>query len=217
MICVLPAEIHHPGEKVPVRHRRRGVVGVVEKEGLGVPGRQGIDVVQIRQKGVFPPQGHKMAEAPGEQGAHLVHRVARRGHQVDVLGIDDPQGQVGNALLGADEGEDLAGRVQLHPEALGVPAGHRLPEEVQAGVGRIAVGAGVLHRGHHLLHDEPRRGQVGVTHAQVDDIHSPGLDFGLLLVNRLKEIGRDQAQSRRGFEKICHLFYLFANGAPLRK
>ena len=81
-----------------------------------------------------------MAVAAGEQGAHLVDRVARGGHEVDVLGVVDPQGQVGDALLGADEGEDFALRVQVHPETPLIPAGHRLPEEVHAGVGRIAVG-----------------------------------------------------------------------------
>ena len=149
-----------------------------------------------------------MAEAAGEQGAHLVDRVARGGHQVDVLGVVDPQGQVGDALLGADEGEDLAPRVQFHPEALLIPAGHRLPEEVQAGVGRVVVGGGVLHRFHHLVHDEAGGGQIRVAHAQVDDIHPLGLDLSLLFVDRLEEIGRNQAQAGRGFEKICHLLYL---------
>ena len=80
-----------------------------------------------------------MAIAAGEQGAHLIDRVAGAGHEIDVLGVVDPQGQVGDALLGADEGEDFALRVQVHPETPLIPAGHRLPELAHAGIGRVAV------------------------------------------------------------------------------
>ncbi len=120
---------------------------------------------------------------------------------------------MGDALLGADEGEDFALRVQVHAETPLIPAGHRLPEEVHAGIGRIAVGFRVLDRLGHLLDDEGRGGQVGVPHAQVDDIHSPGLDLGLLVVNGFKEIRRDQAQAGRGFKKLRHLACPFCNEA----
>ena len=67
------------------------------------------------------------------------------------------------------------------------------------------VGFRVLDRLCHLLDDEGRGGKVRVPHAQVDDIHPPGLDFGLLVVDGFKEIGRNQAQASRGFKKLRHL------------
>ena len=109
---------------------------------------------------------------------------------------------MGDALLGADEGEDFALRVQVHPETPLIPAGHRLPEEIHAGIGRIPVGFRVLHRLRILSTMKRRGGQIRVAHAQVDDIHPLGLDLGLLVVNGFEEIGRNQAQAGRGFEKI---------------
>ena len=122
---------------------------------------------------------------------------------------------MGDALLGADEGEDFALRVQVHAEAPLIPAGHRLPEEVHAGIGRIAVGFRVLDGLCHLFDDEARGGKVRVSHAQVDDIHPPGLDLGLLVVNGFKEIGGNQAQASRGFKKLIHLVHPFCNWRSL--
>jgi hypothetical protein len=48
------------------------------------------------------------------------------------------------------------------------------------------------------LDDEGRRGKVRVSHAQVDDIHAPGPDLGLLFVNGFKEIGGNQARRTAG-------------------
>ena len=115
------------------------------------------------------------------------------------------QGEVGDALLGADEGEDFALRVQVHPEPPLIPAGHRLPEVVHAGIGRVPVGFFIVDRLGHLLHDEARGGQIRVPDAQVDNIHAPGLDLGLLVVNRFKEIRGNQPQARRRFKKLRHL------------
>ena len=211
------AEVHHPGEELFVRHRRGGIVGVVEKEGLGVPGHQGRNGVKVRQEAVLPGEGEKLAIGPGEQGAHLVDRVAGRGHEVDVLGVVDPQGQVGDALLGADEGEDFALRVQVHPEPPLIPAGHRLPKVVHAGIGRIPVRFLILDRLCHLFDDEGRGGKIRVPHAQVDDIHAPGLDLGLLFVNGFEEIGGNQAQASRGFKKLRHLTCPFCDCTNLHR
>ena len=109
----------------------------------------------------------------------------------------------------------LAG-VQVHPETPLIPAGHGLPELAHAGVGRVVVGFGVLHQLDHLIDDEAGRGQVRVADPQVNDIHPPGLDFGLLVVDSFKEIGRNQAQACRGFKKIRHLCCPFCNEVILQ-
>jgi hypothetical protein len=109
------------------------------------------------------------------------------------------------ALLGANEGDDLLGGVELDPETPAVPVGGHLTEAAQAGIGRVLVRGRVLGRLAEGLYDVGRGGLVRVAHAQVDDIHAAGAHLVAQAVDLLEEIRRQKLQA---------LGALMAHGKP---
>jgi len=77
---------------------------------------------------------------------------------------------MGDALLGAQERDDLLGRVERDPEARGVEVGHRLAEAGLTLVARVLVRGRVSGTLGERLHDVVRRGQIGVADAETDDV-----------------------------------------------
>ncbi len=107
------------------------------------------------------------------------------GHQHHVPGLHRGQHQVRQALLGADGGDGLGFRIDVHPEAALVPMGDGQPQLGNPPGGGIPV-VGRFARGlDELRHDVGRGGQIGVTHSQIDDVfpappglHLQGVDRG---------------------------------------
>jgi hypothetical protein len=99
---------------------------------------------------------------------------------------------VGDALLGADERDDLGGRVQLHAEAFRAPLRGRVPEDVGAGIGRVLVGLRLMDRLAQRLYYVVGGRRIRVADAQVYDIDS--LSDLLLLgpVHLGEEVGRQR-------------------------
>ena len=145
--------------------------------------------------------------AAGQDGPDLVDRVARLGHQHLVARVDERPRQVGDPLLGADQGQDLGVRVQLDPEAAPVEVGDRAPERRQPEVARVLVGRGVAGRPGQLLDHEAGGGQVGVADAEGDDVDPRRLALGDLAVDLGEQVGRD------GIDAACGAHEL---GAPPR-
>jgi hypothetical protein len=131
--------------------------------------------------------------ASGHDEAVGVDRIGGVGADDHVPGRGQGLGQVGEALLGAHGGDDLGVRVELHPEAALVIAGHGPAQAGNALGRRIAVGLGLLHRFDQLLHHVGRGGHVGIAHAEVDDVHATGAQPGLEAVDLLEHVGRQAA------------------------
>ena len=81
--------------------------------------------------------------------------------------------EVGEALLGADRGDDLALGVEVDVEPALVQVGERLAQLGDAAAGRVAMVAGVVRRLRQLLDGQVGRRDVGVAEAEVDDVE-PG-------------------------------------------
>jgi hypothetical protein len=80
--------------------------------------------------------------------------------------------------------------VQLHAEAAQIPVGDGEPQALDALGGGVAVVGGLLRRLGELLHDVLRRGQVGVAHAQVDDVRALVAHLHLEFVDLGEDIRR---------------------------
>src|SRR5207244_11804019 len=117
--------------------------------------------------------------------------------QPQIAGVDQVQRHVADAGFGAERGQDLRARVQLHTGAIVVPAGDRLPQLREAEVRRVAVvrriGRGFLEHA-----DDPTwRRQVRVADAERNDIDTCALFLLHLAVDLGEAIGRDATQSLR--------------------
>jgi hypothetical protein len=87
--------------------------------------------------------------------------------------------------------------VQRHAEALLVPAGDRLAQRRQAIGLRIAVVGRGAGRAHQFVDDVGRRRQVGVAHAEADDIDALRPLLGYFLRYADEEIRRQLLDSFR--------------------
>ena len=138
---------------------------------------------------------HRTAHAARHQEAEGMDRVARVRHQHDVARRGDRLRHIGEAFLGAERGDDLGLGIELHAEAALVIGGLGPAQPGDAARRGIAVGArtpdGVLQ----LLDDMGGRRQVGIAHAEVDDV-GPGIArLGLRAVDLLEDIGRQSADA----------------------
>ena len=112
------------------------------------------------------------------------------GHQHHVSGLHRGQNQVGQPFLGADGGDGLGLRVDIHVEAAFVPVGDGHPQLGDPPGGGIAVVGGLARGFDEFVHNVLRGGQVGVAHPQIDDILPPAPGHHLQGVDRGKDIGR---------------------------
>src|SRR5581483_8085269 len=100
---------------------------------------------------------------------------------------------------GAERGDDLGLGIELHAEA--APVIGRLGA-AQAGNAlrlRIAVGARLADGVLELLNDMRRCRQVGIAHAEVDDIGAVIARRGLGAIDHLEDVGRQAADAMKLF------------------
>jgi hypothetical protein len=133
---------------------------------------------------------HRADHAAGHQEAEGVDRVARVRHEDDVARRGDRLGDVGEALLGAEGGDDLRVGIELHAEAARIVARLRLAQAGDAFGGGIAVGARLPRRLDELLDDVLGGRQVRIAHAEVDDVGVGLAGGGLHTVHLLEHVRR---------------------------
>ena len=117
-------------------------------------------------------------------------RIGGVGHQHDVARRGDRLGHVGEALLRAERRDDLRLGIELDAEAARVIAGLRAAQAGDALRGGIAVGARLADRLDELVDHVLGRGQVGIAHAEIDDVGAGGAGLGLELVDLLEDVRR---------------------------
>ena len=122
-------------------------------------------------------------------------RIARVRHQHDVARRGDRLRDVGEAFLGAERGDDLGVGIELHPEAALVIGGLRAAQARNAARGRIAVGARLAERILQLLEHVRRRRQIGIAHAEIDDVGAAVARTGLRPVHLFEHVGRQSADA----------------------
>ena len=186
---VLPGEVDDLLHEVQLHAGGGGVVRERDHRhpGLGpaVAPRQPHPVDELVAVG----QGHFADLGAGEQGPVDVDRVARRGHQAGVAGLQQHPHEVAEPLLGPDGVDHLGVGVDLHPEAALIQGGDRPAQRGQPPARRVAVVAGVAGRLAELVHRDVRRGQVGVAEAEVDDVGAVVAELDLQIVDDREDVG----------------------------
>ena len=145
---------------------------------------------------------HRADHAAGHQEAEGVDRIARIGHQHDVARRGDRLRHVGEAFLGAERGDDLGVRIELHAEAPRVIGRLRAAQAGNALGRRIAVGARLAERLLQLLDDVGRRRQVRIAHAEIDDVGAGVASGRLGAVDLLEHVGRQAPDAVKFFHRF---------------
>ena len=142
--------------------------------------------------------GPRISGLPNQK-AEGVDRIARIRHQNHIARLRDRLGHVGKAFLGAQRRHHLGVRIELHPKPAAVIGGLRLAQPRNA-LGRgIAVGARVLHRFLELIDDVLGGRQIGIAHAEIDDVHPGGAGLGLDRIDVFKHVRRQASDAVKIF------------------
>ena len=195
---VAPRERDRLIEELERRRRRGRVVGVVQEHQLRLLERIRGDGAQIGQEAAAGPQRHRVGNALGHDRRRAVHGVAGVRYDRHVAGVQQRPGQVREPFLGADQSENVGGGLEGHAEAPAVPVRHSPLVLDGTAVGRIAVAADVGGAFHERVDDVGRRREIGIAHAEVDDVHAPGRQLLLLAVQVGEQVGADLLQSSCG-------------------
>ena len=187
-------------------HRAGGVIGVVQPHDLGGAGDLRGDGIQLGQPPVGLPQGHHVAFRSGEHGPHLVDRIGRVGNQGYVAGVEEAEGDVADALLRANQGQDLGIGVEGHAEAVLVPVGHGAAHFRQAvGLGIPVVGR-VLGSLEEPVNNRLGRGDIRVADAEGDNVGPRGPLFRDDAGDLDEGVGFELAEAAGKFH-CCYLFH----------
>ena len=144
---------------------------------------------------------HRTDGAAGHQEAEDVDRIGRIGNDDDVARRGDRLRDVGEAFLGAERGDDLGFRIELHAEAARVIGGLRAAQARNALGRRIAVGARLADRLLELLDHVRGRRQIGIAHAEIDDVGAAIAGHRLGAVDLLEHVRRQPADAIKFFHE----------------
>ena len=184
-------EVDDALEELDARDCARGVVRVVEPEELRAVGDVPRDGFEVGEEAVVFSQRQRVGRAAGEHDPDLVDGIGGVGDEGCVAGVDEAEGDVGDALLRADEGHELLFGVEGDAKASLVPLGGRAAEVGEAFGFRVAVVGGVAGGLAEGVDDVGRGGQVGVADAEGDDVDALGLLGRDLLGDLGEEVGRE--------------------------
>ena len=126
-------------------------------------------------------------------------RVARVGHQHHIAGRRDRLGHVGEALLGAQRGDDLGLGIELDAETPLVIGGLGAPQPGNSPRRRITVGAGLADGLLQLFDDMVGRRQIRVAHAEIDDVGSAIAGSRLGAIDLLEDVRRQTTDAVKFF------------------
>ena len=131
-------------------------------------------------------------------------RIGRVGHQHHVARRGDRLRHVGEAFLRAERRDDLGLGIELHAEAARVIAGLGAAQAGNALRGGIAVGARLADGLDQLVDDVLGRGQIGIAHAEIDDVGAGGAGLGLELVDLLEDVRRQPPRAVEVRHRVPH-------------
>jgi hypothetical protein len=168
------------------------VVGVVRKRNQNhfrFP-RCAIKIFERIQETGRVGHGNGAGVAFGHDDAILMDwvRGVRRSH--NVARPDHGEQQVRQRVLGADGGNGFRFRVQFHAVAVLIALHNFLTQPRNASRHGVAVVTRIARRFHHLVHHGPRRGPVGIAHAEVHHILLCRARLCLHLVDDGEHVGR---------------------------
>ena len=133
---------------------------------------------------------HRADGAACHQETEDVDRIGRVRNDDDIARRGDRLGDIGETFLRAERGDDLRLGIELHAETARIIGGLGAAQPRNAPRRRIAVGARLADDFLELLDHVRGRRQVGIAHAEIDNVGAPvaGNRFGA--VDLLEHIGR---------------------------
>ncbi len=146
---------------------------------------------------------HGADDAARHQEAEGVDRIGGVRDQHDIARRGDRLGHVGEALFRAEGGDHLRLGIELDAEPARVIAGLRAAEARDAFRGGVAVGARLADCFDELVDHMLGGGQIGIAHAEIDDVGAAGASLRLELVDLLEDIRRQAPHP----VKIAHRSY----------
>ena len=142
---------------------------------------------------------------PGHQEAERVNRIGRVWNDNDVARRRDRLRHVGEAFLGAERGDDLRFRIELYAETPRVIGGLGAAQTGNPFGRRIAVGARLADGLFELLDDVRRRRQIGIAHAEIDDVGAAIARRRLGAIDHLEHVRRQAADAIKLFHDLNRL------------
>ena len=149
-----------------------GIVRIVDEHEFRVFRHVRGDRAQVRQKIIFRGKGHEMHLPVREIRPDLVNGIGRIRNEHVVAGVHERQGDMGDALLRANQGDHLGSRIERNPEPRPIPVGARLAVGRHALIGGILVIRGFSGSHVEFFDDVGRGRQIRVAYTQTDDVHS---------------------------------------------
>ena len=176
--------------KIQRRHGGRGISWIADDNAYRLWDRVFDRTLQRLEELGRRIGGRRADDAARHQEAEGVDRIGRIGNQDHVARRGDGLRHVCEALLGAQSSDDLRVRVQRDAEAALIIIGLGAPQSGDPLGSGVTIGARAPRRLDQLVDHMFGRGQVGIAHAEVDDVGAAGARLGLEPVYLLEDIGR---------------------------
>ena len=161
-------EVDNPVEKILVRHRRRRVVRIIDPKKLGLFGNLHRNRIEVGQELIVFSQRQKVVLTSVEGCTDMIDGVARAGDQYEVAGIHEGNRHIADPFLGADEGDDFFGRIELDIEAFEVPTGYGFAKFRHARTARITMVDGLAGAFQEFFDYDTWCRNVRITDTKVD-------------------------------------------------
>ena len=140
----------------------------------------------------------------GHDEAERVDRIGRVRRQDHVARRGDRLRQVGEAFLRAERRDDLRVGIELHAEAAVIIGGLRACAGQECRARRNSGACAAWRRLAQLLDDVLRRRQVGIAHAEIDDVVAARAGLRLQLVDLLEDVRRQPLDAMKVLSMVWH-------------
>jgi hypothetical protein len=141
-----------------------------DQDQLGVARGGLIEILQAIQKLRRGGHGQQAGMALGHDHAVLMNGIGGIGRDHRIARSDHREQQVRQRVLGADGDDGFPIRIEVHIVVGLVAQGDLFPQPGDAPGSRIAMVARIPGSLHQLADHHSRRGSVGITHPEIDDI-----------------------------------------------
>ncbi len=154
---------------------------------------------QRTEKRVVGLDRNRTDGAARHQEAEHVNRIGRIGNDDDIARRGDGLGDIGETFLRTQRGDDLGVGIELHAEPARIIGRLGAPQSRYSLRRRITVGARLADHFLELFDHMGGRRQIGIAHAEIDDIGAavPGGSLGA--VDLLEHVRRQPANTIKLF------------------
>ncbi len=205
---VLAGVVHDFLEESQIDHFCGGIMGKRQDQDLGPrPGLSG-GMDQVIEKILFGSQRNAAHIPSGNDSGVGVNRVSGVGSEDHIPRPYGYQNQVREALFYTDGHDGFGFGIDINREAPAVPVGYGRAQFGDALGGGVAMIMGFFSGLNQLVHNVLRRADIGVAHAQVDDIVACPPRFHLQLIDGCKHVRGESIKSGEFFHLRSPFFRL---------